>query len=62
MGAVRNNKTIATMTPVLIWATWLRPQPMKKAGLQTRNRPLTCDGANGIRTSDLLHAMQPGFV
>ena len=45
--------------------TWLLYE-REKAGFRDRNRPLTWvelrGGAKGIRTPDLLHAMQPGFV
>jgi hypothetical protein len=34
---------------------------MKKAGFTDRNRPLTWGGAKGIRTPDLLHAMQTRY-
>ena len=34
---------------------------MEKAGIQDRNRPLTWGGAKGIRTPDLLHAMQTRY-
>jgi hypothetical protein len=30
----------------------------KRAGSEDPNRPLTCGGAKGIRTPDLLHAIQ----